>query len=31
VAGGRITAVDLVVNPDELAGARRQWEAGTYH
>jgi hypothetical protein len=27
VAGGRITAVDLVVNPHKPAGARRQWEA----
>jgi RNA polymerase sigma-70 factor (ECF subfamily) len=29
VAGGRITAVDLVVDPDKLAGARHQWEADT--
>ncbi|TMC11265.1 MAG: RNA polymerase sigma-70 factor [Chloroflexi bacterium] len=31
VAEGRITAIDLVVNPDKLAGFRQQWEAGAYH
>jgi RNA polymerase sigma-70 factor (ECF subfamily) len=31
VSDGRITEIDLVVNPDKLAGFKRQWEAGAYH